>query len=273
MFAGIVLYNPDLLRLNENIRAIMPQVECLILIDNGSNNIQLIKETYAELDRIYLVENNENKGVAVALNQIMKISSERNAEWTLLLDQDSVCPSDIIDKYKRYVDINNLAIICPSIIDRNPGSQVVNENLEFEFIKETITSGTLLNNEIWFKVGDFNEKMFIDYVDLEYCKRIRVNGYLILRINDISLLHEIGHRKVYKFLWKNVSTYEHSAFRKYYITRNTLYYSYKYRDEESLLISYLKIMKRFLIVILYESNKKEKARAMLKGIIDSFKMN
>ena len=37
--AGIILYNPDIDRLMDNISAISPQVESIIIIDNNSINI------------------------------------------------------------------------------------------------------------------------------------------------------------------------------------------------------------------------------------------
>ena len=36
--AGIVLYNPDINRMNENINNIINQVDYVILVDNGSKN-------------------------------------------------------------------------------------------------------------------------------------------------------------------------------------------------------------------------------------------
>lgn len=96
ILAGIVLYNPDLLRLNENISAIYNQVDKLVVVDNGSNNIELVKKLCMKYSNICLIENNENKGISVALNQIMNTALKFNSEWTLLLDQDSVCPSGII---------------------------------------------------------------------------------------------------------------------------------------------------------------------------------
>ena len=50
--AGIVLYNPDIKRLEENISAIAPQVNELILIDNSSKNIDEIAELTAKYENI-----------------------------------------------------------------------------------------------------------------------------------------------------------------------------------------------------------------------------
>lgn len=39
VLAGIVLYNPEIGRLQENIDAIYQQVDTVLLIENGSSNI------------------------------------------------------------------------------------------------------------------------------------------------------------------------------------------------------------------------------------------
>ena len=44
MTVGIVLYNPDIPRLRENISAIKPQVDKVVLIENGSKDTSYLKE-------------------------------------------------------------------------------------------------------------------------------------------------------------------------------------------------------------------------------------
>ncbi|MFD1851258.1 glycosyltransferase family 2 protein [Oceanobacillus bengalensis] len=272
--AGIVLYNPDIPRLQENIESIYKQVEQVILIDNGSKNIKEIKFLINRFEKLTLIENKQNKGIATALNQIVNYSMNCNFNWVLLLDQDSVSPLNIIDEFDRYTCTDEkVAIICPEINDRN-SVQVSNSNNieEYEYVKECITSGSFLNCSIWYEIGGFDEKMFIDYVDIEYCKRVIRAGFKILKVNRVELLHEIGKRNTYKFLWLNVPTYEHSAFRKYYITRNTLYFTRKYKEDENILYAYLKVIKRLIIVVLYEKDKWKKINAMYRGMRDSYKM-
>ena len=41
--AGIVLYNPDIERLSDNIDSVISQVEKIYLVDNGSKNINKIE--------------------------------------------------------------------------------------------------------------------------------------------------------------------------------------------------------------------------------------
>ena len=118
--AGIVSYNPDIKRFKENIDSILSQVDKLIIIENGSKDseeiIKIIK-SYDE-NRIKLVVNSKNMGIAKALNQIMVCAEKANYEWVITLDQDSVCPENLVKEYSKYIEEDNVAIICPQIQDR-----------------------------------------------------------------------------------------------------------------------------------------------------------
>ena len=68
--AGIVLFNPEIERLNENIEHIRKQVPMLILVDNGSSNLEDVKSLICDVPNIILLENGKNLGIAQALNRI-----------------------------------------------------------------------------------------------------------------------------------------------------------------------------------------------------------
>ena len=44
IITSIILYNPDLSRLRENISAILPQVDKVVPVENGSSDITYLKE-------------------------------------------------------------------------------------------------------------------------------------------------------------------------------------------------------------------------------------
>lgn len=268
--AGIVLYNPNLCRLKENIESIYKQVELLILIDNESLEINKIEKEYKNYNKIILIKNNKNLGIATALNQIMFFSKSKGYKWVLTLDQDSVCPTNMIEEYIKYVYIEKVAIISPLIIDRNNKRipKVINSR-DYENIEKCITSGSLINAVIWDKVGRFDDIMFIDEVDFEFCERVINNNYYIIRVNKISMLHEIGNITNRKFLIWDVTVKNHNAFRKYYIAKNVIYVAKKSNSYQRIIIAYLKVIKIMIVTFLYESNKKEKIKSILKGIKDS----
>ncbi len=257
--AGIVLYNPDKKRLLENIKEAMIQVGKVILVDNDSDNFSEIKEiVHSNYQDIIIIHNEKNMGIAYALNQL--IMSSHNYNWLLTLDQDSVMEPGFIESYKKCLDIPNIALISPFIQDRN-GPLLIKKN-GVEFIDMCITSGTLMNLEICKKIGGFNNDMFIDFVDFEYCYRVRKNGYKIVRNNDAILIHELGVGRVYDFYIKKFFVSEHSPSRHYYLVRNCCCLFHKYSDFKFL----YHIVKDLAYVLFFEHEKKKKIIKIIDGL-------
>ena len=271
--AGIVLYNPDLYRLKENIKNIYTQVEKIVLVNNNSINFNEVKKLYENDSKIHIISNSENIGVAAALNQIIHFCNKNNIEWALTLDQDSVCPSSIIHEFEKYTAFEKVAIICPKIIDRKIELTEVNNEVEdFEFVKRCITSASLTNAQICKTLGFFDERMFIDYVDFDYCETVIKNDYKIIKVNTTSLLHQIGDSKLISLFGKKIIVYNHSPIRKYYFTRNMIYYIKKHKDTIDVSGTYLKLIKRSIITVCFESQKIKKIKMIIKGIRDSKKI-
>lgn len=273
--AGIILFNPDLMRLRENIEAIHTQVELLVLIDNHSDNLAEIEREYSHYENIVIIKNEQNLGIAKALNQAMNYCQSKGYTWVLTLDQDSVCPPNLIIEYNKYIDNPDVAILSPVIEDRNMRERSLEQHVapSCEEIDRCITSATLTNVNIWKNLGGFDEIMFIDLVDLEYCKRVQQNGYKILRINTVKLLHEVGHITQPKLFFWRIQVLNHSAFRKYYIARNTLYFAWKHRTRFSILLAYLRVLKLLALTMLYEQDKVTKSKAILRGVKSARKLS
>lgn len=266
--AGIVLYNPDITQLKRNIAAIIKQVQILYLQDNGSANISDVEKIIADTSSIVLLRNPENKGIAWALNALCKRAESDNFQWILTLDQDSVCPQNMIALYKAYLPRADM--LCPKIVDRNYG--VLDGNSEkVETVDKCITSGCLLRLSSWRKLRGFDEKMFIDGVDFEFCYRMKKNGMNILRVNDVVLSHEIGNITVKHFLGFRVIVKNHSAFRKYYIAKNIIYMAKKRKNLILLIKGILQEVKLIGIVLLYENDKGAKMQRIINGMIDGFR--
>lgn len=268
--AGIVLFNPDINRLKENISAVIVQCTHIYLVDNGSNNIDEVKELLNQYNqsKISILCNTENQGIAKALNQLTAAAQKGGFEWILTLDQDSVAPSNISEEFEKYTNNLNTGMLCPVICDRNKGV-VVEAKDGYKEIDECITSGSLLNIKAWSVIGGFDESMFIDGVDFDICYRLRKNGYKILCIQSVVLLHELGRIEYHHFLFWKVLVKNHSAFRKFYIARNTVYLARK--EHTNIVKAILQNTKLFLIAVCYEDDKWKKSKKILQGTIDGFK--
>lgn len=224
--AGIVTYNPSLQRLEENIEAISPQVGEVLLYDNASSNVEDVKRLVEEGTwevPISIICGQKNAGLAVALNNLCDEARTRGMEFILLLDQDTVVEQDLVTKLVGLAD-GSIGIVAPLFQDRN---EVVERRAaeRFEDVKRAITSGSLLRLDVWERVGGYDENLFIDWVDYEFCDRLLLNGYRIVRNNDASILHELGNKEFVKVGWTFSPT---KGLRKEPIYRNDRPYSRRY---------------------------------------------
>lgn len=272
--AGIVLFNPDIKRLKENIDAVIVQCTRLYLVDNGSGNIDEVKGLLNQYNqsKISILWNRENQGIAKALNQLTSAAQKEGFDWILTLDQDSVVPSNIVGEFEKYINNSSVGILCPIICDRNKDEEIkINEDCTE--IDECITSGSLLNIKAWSEIGGFDERMFIDGVDFDICYRLRQRGYKIYCIHSVVLLHELGHIEYHRFLFWKVLVKNHSVFRKYYIARNIIYVAKKRKSVLLAIKGILQEVKLLGIVLLYETDKKSKSISIIKGIRDGAMLN
>jgi len=268
--AGIVLYNPDINRLEENISSISPQVGELILVDNGSKNIDEINELRAKYQNITYIRNDDNLGIAKALAQIIDKADELGAEWVLTLDQDTVCKADIIERYDSFASRakDNVAIITSKYEDR---SVKVDFGLTkpYEKVDFCITSGAFNNVRCIKAVGGFDEKLFIDMVDYDICYALVRGGYKIIRLNYTGFLHEVGRSVTKRFFGKDIIIFNHSPLRKYYWVRNSIYLKRKYRLG---IKADVRVIKRMVQTVLYENDKFHKLKSMFKGVLDGYRL-
>lgn len=283
--AGIITYNPDIDRLKENIAAVLPQVQGLVVVDNFSDNINDIKELLKAIENEYdsaginigLIENDKNKGIAHGLNQLMEYAvRNKAADWVLTLDQDTVVYDNLVKMYRDFIlseNYNNkMASLTCLREDRNyeeknsNGGASSEGDLPYEEVKSCITSGNLISAEAWRKVRGFDGRLFIDMVDDEFCYRLRENGYKIVRINSFGYLHELGENvRNVRFLWMHKTVLEYSPIRKFYTARNTVYMRRRFRLR--LINEYsVYLLKRMAGTLLYEKKKLSGMRAYFKGI-------
>lgn len=273
IIAGIVTYNPDNNRLYQCIRSALCNLKDIIIIDNGSSNINDIKKLCN--NHIHLIQNRKNFGIAKALNQIFHYADDNGFDWILTLDQDTIIGSDLINSYIKYLDNSenvNIGIVCPRIhdvISNRIWPEIKNETY-FTMVRKCITSGALNNIEAWKKVQGFDEYLFIDEVDNDYCIRLQAFGYSIILLHAAIIEHQIGSTNAIKIFGRKIYIRNHPAERKYYMVRNRLYMDkkiYGYIKNKTVMFTVGFILK----TILFEKNKFAKFCASVKGLCDGVK--
>lgn len=71
---------------------------------------------------------------------------------------------------------------------RRPQIDAVNKD-KVSYVDFCITSGSFVNLSVWKQIGKYDEFLFVGLVDNEYCKRVILNGYKILRLNEMLMDH------------------------------------------------------------------------------------
>ena len=262
---GIVLYNPDINRLKDNLDAICLQTHKVYLFNNGSKNLGAINALISNYHNIFLVNNNENVGIAMALNILINKAKNDGYKWVVTLDQDSVAPPNLVAEYLKYINMPNLGMICCKIIDRNFGERKYDKSHAkgVEDVELCITSASAIKIDAWEKVGGFCEKMFIDAVDFDMCFSLKENGYRIIRVNDAKLLHEVGHSRKVTFLGREELVFNHNPLRCYYMIRNNFLLGWRHHQ---LWRQIGLAFKRIILINVYEKKRWKKNKMMLKGI-------
>jgi rhamnosyltransferase len=202
-----------------NIMQLRPQVQHLVIVDNGSSKSELspLYEAERELD-FSLIENGENLGIAAALNIGVRWAQAQNCEWVVLFDQDSRTTDDFIDKvmdsYLKAESREHIGIVSGRF--RGPDIDID----RYDYF--AITSGSLMPLRIFEEIGFFEERLFIDCVDDEYCLRLGRAGYLILITGKRVLIHALGTPVQYRLPFSTRTFYSanYGAKRRYYRNRN-----------------------------------------------------
>ncbi|MDE5874030.1 MAG: glycosyltransferase family 2 protein [Muribaculaceae bacterium] len=274
--AIMVVFHPDKELLRKNLSAISPQVGKVFIIDNTPGG------ALTEVENIYeghsYIRLGENKGIATAQNRGINEAIKEGYETLYFLDQDSVSPSDIIQRLsqaKKELEKKDIKVgaIGPLPINRESGLPYIPTAKKAEGIegltevRELISSGSLISSSTLKEVGGMMEELFIDGVDHEWCWRAKAKGgYRFFVVNDARLSHQLG-RGDRKMLWWKVAM--PSPIRTYYLYRNIFilgkrnYVPLPYKIKNA-----VKLALKIFYYPIFISPRREYARNIFKGIKD-----
>jgi|ERR1700722_5064959 len=277
--AIVVTYFPDSM-FGERLARIRNQTAKTIVVDNSgdSNALSLAKN---DTD-IEIISNEENLGIGTALNQGMSRATQLGYKWAITFDQDSwVNPnllSALINIYKQQPQLEAVGIIGCNYEDANIHASALKSSTEGPAFLETltvITSGSLLSIAIFSKAGPFRSDFFIDFVDYEYCLRLRRWGYKVIISRAPLMVHALGAATTINLGGRRAKTSlvltNRTPLRRYYMTRNALLVVRRYFLFAPMwsLRTLATIVGFALVKIPFETtDRAKKIRATLRGIVD-----
>lgn len=232
----------------------------VLVIDNMSNEKFDIKESYLSNVPLKIILNKDNLGFAGGHNISINYALNNNIEYTLILNNDTYVDSNLIENLLQVSEENRgIGIVAPkiyfapgfefhkkrykktdqgnviwyaggemdwkNIIGKHRGVDEIDEG-QYEKISETdfaSGAGMFVKNEVFKKIGKFNEKYFLYYEDSDFCLRTKRAGYKVIFSPKAILWH------------KNAGSTggSGSELQDYYLSRNRILFGIKYAPFKS----------------------------------------
>lgn len=276
----MVVYNPDS-TLEQNINALMNEVGRLVVVDNCSEPSDRSRiAALAAACNFEVIWNKENIGLAAGLNTGIRCALvNEQYQWIATFDQDSrVFPgfgAAMLSTQAACPFRDKVALIAPHHV---PSPKVGNETpsrdgLQFQEITVALQSGSLFNRSAFKDVGLFDEAFFIDYVDFEFCLRLRKRGFRLIEATGAPIYHRVGTPTRHRFLGITCTVFNHSPLRRYYAARNRLcvYKRYALSDPRWIGHDIWSWFKEIVKMVLFESNRWEKLAFAARGGWDALR--
>lgn len=289
--AVVVGYNPDRKVLDELLLSLSHQVSLLVLVDNGGAEHFLENDPQAHATVKYLPLKG-NEGLGAALNAGFELAVEVGMQYMVTFDQDShAAPTLIGDlhtamQYAKSKDPRCIAV-SPTFFDRRDGKKiffpfyqsidnvikpVFESHDEHGLVKADalITSGMFVDTQAWKEGIKYDEGMFVDFTDTEWCFRVRAQGYSLYGCLNVEMGHALSDAPPVKIF--GFSFFRYSPVRRYFFFRNTVAVCHmehtpaiwKRRLSSALMV-------RFAVNLIVDKHKIQSLKMMVRGIRHGFR--
>lgn len=262
--AVVVWYNPNELKDNSAVKNIISYsafLKKVYIVDNSDADNAALAE---QVPNAVYIANRKNLGIAQALNIGCGQAMKDGFEWCMTMDQDSAFnDAGNFEKYVHYCQphMDDPKIKSFTIWQKDTAAQVLpfSKIIRFKVLSpikrfllrqknlpaagrpisdadlpeeiqtySCITSANIISLATWNSIGRFDERLFIDEVDNDFCARLYLAGYSIWEFDHCHVNHTLGEEKKsfsYRLFGKH---YNYSAFRMYYIFRNLMICQHRY---------------------------------------------
>lgn len=276
ILASVILFNPDIVRLQRCLSSIIEKVEHIRFVDNNSKNKKEIENFVKDIPNASILWNEKNLGLPKAFNTLINYSKDNGYTHLLLLDQDSIPAENFIDEYKKNISDDYVCLV-PLITHQSEEYQKIMEYIPHEpkeLVRDSANSGALININKLPPNVKFDENLFVDWVDIDFFIQLQKEGMKVLRINTTKLSLNAGDKRVhhiFKYTW---FSFEYSIFRLMKQARDTVIFFKKNKLSSDTKGSYIFILWIWLMMLLFEQKKLKKTYAIISGIFQGlFSLN
>ncbi len=219
MLLSIIIVNYNVYDLLINcLNSLQKYIDCdheIFVVDNNSA-IRNIEKINTEFPYVKFIQSKSNIGFGAANNLGANFAI---GKYLLLLNPDTIITESIFSRLIEYLEKNTDTSICaPKLLYQNGAYQVssgffsglmleifealflINIARYFEKIKLTkskqpvivkwVSAACLIiNKDIFNELNGFNDKYFLNYEDIDLCKRVTNMNYKIAYFGNLSSIH------------------------------------------------------------------------------------
>jgi rhamnosyltransferase len=281
--AVVVLFHPTA---EQVARVVELRGRCddLVAVDNTplpDDRLAILLEDHG----IALIHEGNRNGIAGAHNRGLATLFERGVDAVALVDQDSVMPEDYFPVMREICTTlaSQPFLVGPRIFEEAIQDYVpvletngitvrqldMHEDGGMQRCATLISSGCVISRAAFAKIGSFDEKLFIDCVDTEYCFRARACGVPVYVTPALTLSHRIGALRRHKLGPYKTITLNHPWHRRYYNARNSVQLLLRHgRRYPIIFLLNLFTVREIFYIALLEDAKLAKLAGIMLGVVD-----
>lgn len=259
----------------------------IILVDNGSadGSVEMLEKEYPEIN---LIKNKENLGFTGGNNVGIKKALEHNADYVLLLNNDTIVEQDFLEKMVDVAEQDaSIGIIGPKIyyyslpyILWSAGGRYISflgkartyginkiDRPEYNVQRKVswVTGcAMMVKKEVFGKIGFLEEQYFSNYEDLDFCISAERMGYKIYYVPEAVIYHKVARD------WGGL---DNPLYIYYQIRNNLLFIKRKIMFPKNIIpllfLLFVSIPRRSLSLLM--KGEGEKVCYLFYGITDFFK--
>lgn len=248
----------------------------VVVVDDGSpaRSRALLAEIAAQ-PGVEVLAMGGNRGIAAALNRGLTAAFAAGASAVVTFDQDSTAEPDHLARLHRWLSATDrLGVVGPAMIEARhmPDPDAIGPHDAGELLQ----SGMLIPRSTWEEVGEFDEDLFIDFVDHDYCLRVRRAGLRVLVDPTLTMQHRLGDpdgRQLPPIAGRHPRSSHHGPDRRYYINRNLVHMVRRYRHDDPAWTRAMVrgVVKADLLALLVDHRRAAKAKAIGQGLYDGWR--
>ncbi|KWI92519.1 rhamnosyltransferase [Burkholderia ubonensis] len=281
--ALVILYQPTDAQL-ASLDALRRASDALLVVDNSPQPDARARDACAR-DGIALLHHGNRGGIAGAFNAGLAALFRERVDAVALFDQDSTAPDAYFPAMRDVcAGLAPRAFLAgPRIFDENArsflpelstnGITLRRLNIEpgaaMQRCAFLISSGCVVSRDAYDTLGPFDETLFIDHVDTEYCFRALARNVPLYVVPSLVLTHRIGAKRRHALGPFAMTSMNHPWQRRYYSARNAVQLGIQYGLRFPVaIVPNLLTLWQIVQIALVERDKRAKLGGIALGIVD-----